>query len=185
VRASAINAPFAITRGGLRPRPLLYGLLLFNRTLGPQARLVRLHLAAPRSLNLSAWAVQIRGRILHVLLIDKGRHAVQVRLRLPTSAPASIQRLLAPSPYSRSGVTLNGQQLNYAARWTGTQRTRTIFAGTRGYAVVVPEHSAALLSVAIHTPRKTHRRVVSEHHRRLAVAQHAVLADGLNRSRKH
>ncbi len=34
VRASTINAPFTITRRGLEARPLLYGLLLFNRTLG-------------------------------------------------------------------------------------------------------------------------------------------------------
>ncbi len=120
-----------------------------------------------------------------MLLIDKGSRTVRVDLHLPTSAPASVQRLLAPSPYSRSGVTLNGQQLNYAARWTGTQRTETVTAGTRGYTVIVPRRSAALLSVAIHAPRRTSRRAVSEHHRRVAVAQHAVLAVGLNRSRKH
>jgi hypothetical protein len=159
--------------------------MLFNRALGPQARLVRLHMTAPWSLNLSAWAVQIRRRILHVLLIDKGSRAVQVHLRIGTSAPASVQRLLAPSPYSRSGVTLNGQRLNYAARWIGTRRTETVTAGPRGYAVVVPRRSAALLSVAMHTPRKASRRTVSEHHRRVAVTKHAVLAVGLHRPRKH
>jgi glycosyl hydrolase family 79 len=178
VRASAINAPFAITRRGLEARPLLYGLLLFNRTLGPQARLVRLRLAAPRSLNLSAWAVQTRGRILHVLLIDKSSRTVRVDLHLPSSAPAGVQRLLAPSPYSRSGVTLNGQRLNSAGKWTGAQRSGTVTAGARGYSVIVPRRSAALLSVATGAP-------VSEHHRRVAVAQHAVLAVGLHRSRKH
>jgi hypothetical protein len=185
VRTNTINAPFAITRGGLQARPLLYGLLLFNRTLGRQARLVRLHLTAPRALNLSAWAVQARGGILHVLLIDKGSRTVRVHLHLPTTAPASVQRLLAPSPYSRSGVTLNGQQLNYAARWTGAQRTATVTSGSRGYALVVPRRSAALLSVSLHTPRRSHRHRVSEHHRRVAGSQHAVLAEGPNRSRKH
>ena len=159
--------------------------MLFNRTLGPQARLVRLHLTAPRSLDLSAWAVQIRGKILHVLLIDKGRRTVRVELHLPTSAPASVQRLLAPSPYSRYGVTLAGQHLNYAANWTGSKRLGQVTAGARGYSVVVPRHTAALLSVALSSPRRTRRRAVSEHHRRVTVAQDAVLAVRLNRSRKH
>jgi hypothetical protein len=185
VRSNAINAPFAITAGGLQPRPLLYGLLLFNRTLGPQARLVKLHLTAPRSLDLSAWAVQVRGRILHVLLIDKGGRAVDVHLRLPTSAPASVQHLLAPSPYSRFGVTLNGQHLNSAAQWAGPQRTHTVSAGTGGYNLVVPRRSAALLSVAIGASNRARRHVLSEHHRRVAVSQHAILAVRLNRSRKH
>ena len=185
VRSNAINAPFAITKAGLEPRPLLYGLMLFNRTLGPRARLVRLHSAAARSLNLSAWAVEVRRRILHVLLIDNGSRTVRVDLHLPADAPVSVQRLVAPSPYSRSGVTLDGQRLNYAAKWIGATQTRTINAGTRGYSVVVPRRSAALLSVAMGTARRASRRGVSEHHRRRAVTKHAILAVGLDRPRKH
>jgi Glycosyl hydrolase family 79 C-terminal beta domain len=178
VRDDTVNSPFTIDRSGLHPRPLLYGLEMFTRTLGPQAQLVRLHLAAARSLNLSAWAVEVRGRILHVLLIDKGRRTVRVDLRLPTSATGTVQRLLAPSPYSRSGVTLNGQQLNYAGDWTGTLRAETIVPGASGgYELTVPRRSAALISVRLGG--------ASEHHRRVAVAKHAVLAVGLNRPREH
>jgi hypothetical protein len=183
--ASAINAAFAITRRGLEPRPLLYGLMLFNRTLGPQARLVRLHMSAPRALNLSAWAVEVRRRVLHVLLIDKGSRQVRVDLHLPADAPASVQRLLAPSPYSRSGVTLDGQQLNYAAKWIGSTTTETVNHGRRGYLVLVPGRSAALLSVAMGTLRRASRRVVSEHHGRRAVTKHAVVAVSVDRPRKH
>jgi hypothetical protein len=189
VRANAINAAFTINRGGLVTRPLLYGLTMFTRTLGPQARLVHLHLAAARSLNLSAWAVQIRGRILHVLLVDKGSRTVRVEMRLPATGPASVQRLLAPSPYSRSGVTLNGQQLDSAGNWTGTPRAETVAsAGRAGYLLTLPRRSGALIAVRLTAPRRAgaaRRRSVSEHHRRAAVAQHAVLAVGLNRSRKH
>ncbi len=178
VRDDTVNSPFTIDRSGLHPRPLLYGLEMFTRTLGPQAQLVRLRLAAARSLNLSAWAVQVRGRILHVLLIDKGSRTVRVDLRLPTSATGTVQRLLAPSPYSRSGVTLNGQQLNYADNWTGTPRAETIVPGARGgYELTVPRRSAALISVRLGG--------ASEHHRRVAVSKHAVLAVGLDRPRKH
>jgi hypothetical protein len=187
VRDDTVNSPFTIDRGGLHPRPLLYGLEMFTRTLGPQAQLVRLHLAAARSLNLSAWAVRVQGRILHVLLIDKGSRTVRVDLRLPTSATGTVQRLLAPSAYSRSGVTLNGQQLNYAGQWTGTLRTETIAPGTQGgYVLTVPRRSAALMSVPLATQTSPLlRRSASEHHGRVAVAKHAVLAVGLNRTRKH
>jgi hypothetical protein len=184
VRENTVNAAFTIDRSGLRSRPLLYGLEMFTRTLGPQAQLVRLHLAAARSLNLSAWAVQVRGHVLHVLLIDKGSRTVRVDLRLPTRATGRVERLLAPSPYSRTGVTLGGQQLNSAGDWTGAQRTERLAPGVRGgYELTVLRHSAALLSVPLARPAR--RRSASEHHRRVAVTKHAVLAVGLNRARKH
>lgn len=185
VRATAINAAFAISKGGLTPRPLLYGLMLFNRTLGPQARLVRVHVAAPRSLNLSAWGVRIRGGILHVLLIDKSSRPVRVRLHLPATGPATVQRLLAPSPYSRSGVTLNGQHLNYAAEWTGTPRTEPLPRATGGYTLTVTGRSAALLTVRLASTAPGRRVAASEHHRRVAVAHHPVLAVRLHGARKH
>ncbi len=194
VRANAINAPFAIGRGGLTARPLLYGLMMFTRTLGPEARLVRLHLSAARSLNLRAWAVRVRSDILHVLLIDKGSRAVRVSLRLPTTAPASVQRLIASSAYARSGVTLDGQQLNHRGQWTGTPRTETITSGPGGYALMLGRRSAALISVRLTPPARRRvrlaplvprRRAVSEHHRRVAVTQHSVFAVGLHRAREH
>jgi hypothetical protein len=185
VRDDTINTPFTINRSGLAARPLLYGLLMFTRALGPRAQLVRLHLTAARSLNLSAWAVEVQGRILHVLLIDKGSRTVTVDLRLPATGTGTVQRLLASSPYSRSGVTLNGQQLNHAGDWTGTPRTETIVPGPRGgYELTVPHRSAALMSVPLAT-EPLGRPVASEHHGRVAMAKHAVLAVGLDRAGKH
>jgi hypothetical protein len=187
IRPNAVNGAFAVNQRGLVTRPLLYGLLMFTRTLGPQAQLVKVHLAAPRSVDLSGWAVRVKNGILHVLLIDKSSRSVRVDLRLPATAPASIQRLLAPSPYSRSGVTLNGQQLNYAGQWTGRPQTRIITRFARGYFVTVAGRSAALVSVRLGAPRRaiTRRRAVSEHHGGVAVPKHAVLAVGLDRPRKH
>ena len=194
--AFAINAAFAIYHSGLQARPLLYGLMLFTRTLGPQARLVSLHLNAARSLNLSAWAVEVKDRILHVLLIDKGSRTARVYLRLPASATGTVERLLAPSAYARSQVTLNGQQLNSAAEWTGTPRTETVApVGRDRYEITLYRRSAALMSVQLASgPRAVPARgrgnvskhaKPSKHHRRVAVAKHAVLAVGLDRPRKH
>lgn len=188
VRANAINGAFTVNRGGLVARPLLYGLLLFTRALGPQAQLVKLHLTAPRSLNLSAWAVKVKDGILHVLLIDKGSQSVKVDVRVPAIAPAGVQRLLAPSPYSRWGVTLDGQQLSYTGRWIGAKRTQTVTPTAHGgYWLTVPARSAALMTVRLGAPRRAivARGTRSEHHRRVAVTKHAVLTVGLDRPRKH
>jgi len=148
VRADAINAPFRIDRTGLYARPLLYGLLAFTRMLGPHAQVVRVQLHAASSLHLKAWATRVGGGMLHVLVIDKGRHSVRVDLHLPATGVATVQRLLASSPASRSGVTLDGQRLSAEGTWIGQPTTETIRRGVRGYELTVPRYSAALVGVA-------------------------------------
>jgi hypothetical protein len=153
IRAHTINAPFILNRDGLDARPFLYGLLLFSRTLGADARLLPVDLRASRTLHVKVWAVRVAGDTLHVLLIDKGPSADRVELRLPASGPASVERLLAPGAGARSGVTLAGRHLNRAGRWIGRRVEETVRPGTSGYAVTLPRFSAALLSVPIREPR--------------------------------
>jgi hypothetical protein len=160
VRENAVNAAFTLNARGLQPRPLLYGLLLFTRALGPHAKLVRLRLDAARSLNLSAWAVHVAGDSLHVVVLDKGTHTVRLRLRLPATRPATVQSLLAPSVSSRTGVTLAGQHLGADGRWYGQRHVQTILPSHRGYELVVPQHSAALLEVRLN-PRVPGRGLAS------------------------
>jgi hypothetical protein len=149
VRPRTINAAFSLTGNGLTVHPLLYGLILFSRTLGADPQLVQLRLRARRSLHLKAWAVSVRGRALHVLLIDKGSRSVRVALHLPATDPATVQRLLAPSVSSRSGVTLDGQQLSAEGSWQGRAATETITPGIDGYELTIPRFSAALVSVPL------------------------------------
>jgi hypothetical protein len=164
VREYAINAPFSLNRYGLNPRPLLYGLVMFERTLGAQARLVRLHMSAPRRANLSAWAVRVRGDILHVLLIDKGDRNLQVDLHLPATGPATVQRLLAPSASSTSGETLDGQRIGPGGTWIGTRQAGTIVAGRHGYVLTIPRRSAALVGVRLGSAHHaTHHRATVRH----------------------
>ncbi|MGI8505268.1 MAG: glycosyl hydrolase family 79 C-terminal domain-containing protein [Solirubrobacteraceae bacterium] len=146
LRAYAINAPFSLTAAGLTARPELYGLVMFARTLGSAPRLLALELRARRSLHLKAWAVRTGAGGLHVLLINKGRRAVRVLLRLPASGTAAIQMLLAPSARSRFGVTLGGQRLGRNGAWYGAPADETVTPTKRGYVVTVPRLSAALLS---------------------------------------
>ncbi len=147
VRANAINAAFTLTRHGLDARPLLYGMILFERAMGPQAQLVPLRLHAGRRTHLKIWAVTVRRSALHVLLINKGRRPVDVRLGLPATGRAVIQRLLARSAASTDGITLDGQWLASNGDWQGKPRQETVAPGAHGYAVVLPRTSAALIEV--------------------------------------
>jgi hypothetical protein len=149
VRADAVNAAFSLGPEGLQARPLLYGLILFARTLGPRAHLVTVHSRAPRAVNLGAWAVRVGRDTLHVVLIDKGRRPARVALRLPAEGAVRVQRLLAPSVRSRTGVTLGGRQVGPNGRWQGLPAHQTLARRRGAYVVVVRSMSAALLSVRV------------------------------------
>jgi hypothetical protein len=147
VRENAINGAFALRNRGLIARPLLYGLIMFARTLGPDGQLIPADVHAPGATNLKVWAVRVGGDVLHVLLINKTGRAASTRLQLPSAGPATVQRLLAPSADSRSGVTLDGQRLGADARWHGRASLQTISPTSGTYHLVVPALSAALLTV--------------------------------------
>lgn len=149
LRADTINAPFALAARGLVARPLLYGLLMFARTLGPHPDLTPLRVSGARSLKLAAWAVRSGGAHLHVLLIDAGRRPIRARLVLPSRGPATIERLLAPSLRSTSGVTLDGQWLGPSGRWQGTPAPGTARLTRRGYLVPMARFSAALVTARL------------------------------------
>jgi hypothetical protein len=146
VRAFAVNAAFAPVKRHLVARPLLYGLLLFVRTLGPDAQLVRLRVQSPHPAGLKIWGVRILGGTLHVLLINKTARAARVDLRLPLAGPASVERLRAPSAEAHSGVTLAGQRLGAEDTWVGRAVVDAVPRGDRGYMVTLPPVSAALVT---------------------------------------
>ena len=149
VRADSVNAPFALGAAGLQARPLLYGLILFARALGPRAQLVTVRSHAPRAVNLGAWAVRVGRDTLHVVLIDKGRRAARVALRLPAHGGARVERLLAPNAWSHTGVTLGGRELGADGRWQGLPEHQTLIARGGAYVISVRRMSAALLSVRV------------------------------------
>jgi hypothetical protein len=148
VRARTINGPFTFDARGLLARPLLYGLILFTRTLGPGAKLLPVQQHSPQSPHLKAWTVEIARHHLHVLLINKGPRPVIVRLDLPAIEPARVQRLLAPSASSRAGVTLAGQTLGQNGTWRGRRRIELVTSQADHYSVALSPYSAALVSVA-------------------------------------
>jgi hypothetical protein len=149
VRPYTVNSAFALTRHGIAARPLLYGLIMFVRTLGTDPKPVRLRLSVPASEGLKAWAVRVQGDGLHVLLINKRERSANVSLRLPSRGAASVQRLLAPSVTARSGETLDGQYLGRGGTWEGRPDTETIPRRARGFELAIPPTSAALISVRL------------------------------------
>ena len=153
VREDAVNQAFALRQFGLQAQPLLYGMLLFDRTLGPDAQLVHVHLALHHVRHFDVYAVRVAHDVLHVLAIDKGGTAVRLDLALPATGEASVQRLLAPSVSARYGLTLDSQWLGRDARWHGRVSYERIKPGEYGYQLTVPRYSAALLTMPL-TPRQ-------------------------------
>jgi hypothetical protein len=149
VRTNAINAAFTLGRQGLGARPLLYGMILFARALSSAPRLVAVQLREDPTLQLKAWAVRVSGGVVHLLLINKGLRTANVRVEVRGSGPARVERLIAPSAASVSGVTLAGQQLGSDGRWHGPLTVQTVARGPGGYEVQVPARSAALVSIRL------------------------------------
>ena len=144
IRPRTINPAFTLGAQGLDARPLLYGLMMYTRTLGPDAKLMPLRVQVRPAANLKAWAVRVRGNGLHVLLVDKGNQALTTSLHLPTSGSATVQRLSAPSVGAKHGVTLAGQWLGVDGTWQGRRVVERVRAGAGGsYRITVPAHSAS------------------------------------------
>lgn len=146
-RQRAINDPFTFDSRGVTVRPLMYGLILFARTLGPHARLISLRLHGASAQHLKVWAVKVGRDQLHVLLLNKGHDRLRVRLKLPATGDFTLERMLAPSPAAHGGATLAGQVLNEDGRWQG-RLVRTLIAPSRSgsYEVTLPPFSGALLT---------------------------------------
>ena len=158
VRAEAVNAAFAINRRGLQARPLLYGMLIFQRMLGTHAQLVSVRLAARPRLQLKAWAVRSGRSTLRVLLIDKGPRALIVQLVLPARGRATVQRLLARSPSATGGVTFAGQHIGAGGHWAGRLAIGRVAPTPAGYIVSVRPYSAEIVKVRLRSGALRTRR---------------------------
>jgi hypothetical protein len=149
VRAYPVNGAVGLTRGGYEVRPLLYGMLLFDRAIAPGARLVPAAVHARPRLHLVAWALRLRDGGAHIVLLDKGPRPLSVTLRGVTGArTAWVELLRAPSVRARHGVTFAGQWLTPQMTWRGRFHATAVHRSARGYVVTVPGGSAALVLIA-------------------------------------
>jgi len=142
-------APIDFSGAVARVRPLLYGMLLFDRAVPNGARLLRV--TQRRTDPVKVWATRDSGSAVRVAVINKdSRKARMVRLKLPRGLrSASVERLRAHTLASRSGVTFAGQSFergSFDGRLHGRARRTRIKLRGRTAKLAVPAASAALLT---------------------------------------
>jgi hypothetical protein len=129
--------------------PLYYGVLMFAQAAPAGSRLLRIDTGSQDQLRV--WATLGPDRRIRVLLInDSLKSEAQTLVHLPVgygSRAGSIERLLAPSAYATSGITLGDQHFG-ATTATGVlppPAPETVTPHLGAYAVTLPVGSAALL----------------------------------------
>jgi hypothetical protein len=148
--SGAWYSPIDFSGGQARVRPLLYGMLFFDRAVQNGARL--LDVKQRRSDPVKVWATRDAGKTIRVAVINKDlRHAHAVRLKLPRGLGAGkLERLIAHTAASRSGVTFAGQSFEsggFDGRLHGRVRSTRVRPKGRVYGLSVPAASAVLLTV--------------------------------------
>ncbi len=141
------NAAFSISQSGLTPSPLLYGMIMFARASGSGGKLAPVRTSGTSAPNVKVWAVRASRNVLKVLVLDKGRGAVNAALHLGNHGTATIQRLIAPNPAATAGVTLAGQHLGAQGQWVGRRVIPQVNPARGTYTVPMPGYSAALITV--------------------------------------
>ena len=137
-------------------RPEYYGLLMFSQAAPPGSKLLRV--AQENTEQTRVWAtVAKNGSTRLVLINDSLTRASSVLVHTPTpSEPAELERLLAPSAYATSAITIDGQ--SFGAQTTtgslaGPTTTVTLTpsaapAAVATYAITLPAASAAILTIS-------------------------------------
>ncbi len=148
--SGASYAPIDFSGGQTRVRPLLYGMLFFDRAVQNGARL--LDVGQRRSDPVKVWATRDAGGVVRVAVINKDSRRAQVAaLKLPRRlGPGRVERLLAHTVASRSGVTFGGRSFErggFDGRLHGAVRSSRVRPRGRLYKVRLPAASAALLTV--------------------------------------
>jgi hypothetical protein len=141
-------APVDFAGGAPRVRPLLYGILLFDRAVPNGARL--LTVKQRRADPVKVWATRDSGGAVRVVVINKGPRKVVIRLTLPPGlGRGKLERLVAHSLASTSGATLGGRSFErggFDGRLHGQLRRTQVKRRGRSYTFAMPGASAALLT---------------------------------------
>ncbi len=126
--------------------PDYYGMLMFAQAFPAGARLLPVHQPAG---PVKVWATLAPDGHTRVTLINKDSQPHRVELQLPpSSAPAEVEWLRAPSASAASGVTLGGQSFGAETR-TGTlgpEQAQPVAELFGSYSIELPADSAALLT---------------------------------------
>lgn len=131
--------------------PMYYGLLAFNRAAPPGSRL--LSVSAPSDRALRLWATRgpdHRTRVVVINTSPEESRRVEIKLPGASAAPATVQRLTAPSLGARSDVTLGGRAFagdTTTGLLTGEPKLEYPRRSRSGvYRLLIPAGSAAILT---------------------------------------
>jgi hypothetical protein len=130
-------------------RPLLYGMLLFDRAVPNGAHLLRV--AQRRADTVKVWATRDVSGTVRVAVINKDpRRGKIVSVKLPRGlGRGALERLVAPTLGARSGVTFAGQSFErgtFDGHLHGPVRRTRVRPRGRVYKLRLPAASAALLT---------------------------------------
>jgi hypothetical protein len=131
-------------------QPVYYGLALFAAATPPGSRVLAVS-GPTHASGLSLWVTRARDDQERAVLVNESAtRSRTVSLHMPArvGGTAHVTRLLAPSVYARTGVTLGGQSYG-GATTTGrlpAPHTQTLTARRGGYTLTVPHGSAALVT---------------------------------------
>ncbi len=144
----AAYQPFSFTDTGgweANVAPEYYGMLLFARAFPPGAHVLPVSVAGG---PVKVWATT-NGATRVVLINKDPNNAATVQLSVPGwTGPRTMERLIAPSVSSTSGVTLDGQTFGpetNTGTLAGTPTPQTVYPLAGSYAVTLPAGSAALI----------------------------------------
>ncbi len=132
-------------RGSVAPE--YYGLEMFAQAAPAGAQLLRTSGALG---NVRAWATRAPDGTMHVVLINDDTaqsRTVDVRIAGANGA-ATLERLRAPGVHSVTAVTLGGQSFGPGTGLlTGPSAVTSVDPSNAGYAVSLPQASAAMLTL--------------------------------------
>jgi hypothetical protein len=122
-------------------------MLTFARAFPPGARLLPVNIASG---PIKAWATSAPDGHTRVVLINKSLQTeVTVQLQLSSSdGPVAVERLLAPSAGSTSGVTLGGQSFGNSSTTgnLGAPNNQQVSPQSGSYTIDLPAASAAVVT---------------------------------------
>lgn len=152
----AAYEPFSFSRRAGRwqadVHPEYYGLLMFARAAPPGSRI--LSTRGGFSDAIKRWAILAPDGTLRVVLINKGDRPRHIGLRSPPrySQSGLITRLVAPTPFARSDVTIGGQGFGTSTSTgvlSGQSRLERVAAQSGVFPITLPAWSATMLTLQL------------------------------------
>lgn len=129
--------------------PIYYGIQMLAQATAKQGSM--LPVALTTSDNIKVWALKGEDGLVRVVVLNKTPSTSgSVKVTVPGYSKGTIERLLAPSYLSTTGVTLGGQTYDGSTDGTirGTATTTSVTGSNGAFVLNMPAASAALITLS-------------------------------------